>query len=72
MGMRSTRSWWASIGLGKGVADDGDDFGDMGTAFGLDATLAGPDDAHPPSGHGALDAEAMPSTADRLKGRSTR
>jgi hypothetical protein len=40
MSKRAGRTWWSALGLGKTVVDDGDDFGDMGTAFGLDASMA--------------------------------
>jgi hypothetical protein len=68
----SGRSWWSALGLGKRAADDADDFGDMGTAFGLDASLAGDADAATPMKNGRSDSEAPTGPAERLKGRSAR
>ena len=67
----SGRSWWSSLGLGKRAADDGDDFGDMGTAFGLDASMAGDTDFGAPTTNGRPETEAPVGPADRLKRRST-
>jgi hypothetical protein len=64
----SGRSWWSSLGLGKRAADDGDDFGDMGTAFGLDASMAGELDSTIENGH--PETEAPVSPADRQHRRS--
>ena len=61
-------SWWSSLGLGKRVADHGDDFGDMGTAFGLDASMAG--DTESTLDHRRLETEAPASPADRQHRRS--
>lgn len=37
------QSWWSSIGFGAKAGPNGeDDFADMGTAFGLDASMQGP------------------------------
>lgn len=36
--MSRMAAWWSSLGFGKAVAPV-DDFADMGTAFGLDASL---------------------------------
>ena len=68
MSKRSSLPWWSSLGLGK-QADDGDDFGDMGTAFGLDASMAGHDgsDSTLP---GVIDAELPAPAHDRIKRRS--
>jgi hypothetical protein len=67
----SGRSWWSSLGLGKRAADDGDDFGDMGTAFGLDASMAGDTDFNALTTNGRSENEAPVGPADRLKRRST-
>jgi hypothetical protein len=32
--------WWASIGFGRPQAEQDTDYADMGTAFGLDASLS--------------------------------
>lgn len=32
-------AWWSSLGFGKAAPADDDDFADMGTAFGLDASM---------------------------------
>jgi hypothetical protein len=64
----SDRSWWSSLGLGKRAADDGDDFGDMGTAFGLDASMAG--DTESTMENGRPETEAPASPADRQHRRS--
>ncbi len=64
----SGRSWWSSLGLGKRAADDADDFGDMGTAFGLDASMAG--DLDGPMENGRLETEAPVSPTDRQHRRS--
>ena len=71
MNKQTSRSWWSSLGLGKRAVDDGDDFGDMGTAFGLDASMAGPLEGDDPTRPGAFDADASGRVADRLKRRST-
>jgi hypothetical protein len=68
MGIWSGRTWWSQLGLGKRAADDGDDFGDMGTAFGLDASLAG--DAEVPITGGRPESETPASPADRQHRRS--
>jgi hypothetical protein len=70
MGKWSGRSWWSSLGLGKRAADDADDFGDMGTAFGLDASMAGEADAGAPMKNGRPETEAPASPADRQHRRS--
>ena len=35
----SSVSWWSSFGFGKRAAAEDSDYADMGTAFGLDASL---------------------------------
>ena len=69
MSKLSSRSWWLSLGLGK-QTDDGDDFGDMGTAFGLDASMAGPDGAET-TAPGVLEAEVPTPAHDRINRRSS-
>ena len=39
MNKSSTVPWWSSLGLGKAAPAKDTDYGDMGTAFGLDATM---------------------------------
>jgi hypothetical protein len=59
-------SWWQAIGFVRRDTDADADFADMGTAFGLDASMAPPDwEDH------ARSIEASPSN-DRLNGRSVR
>ena len=65
------RSWWSTLGLAKPVVDDGDDFGDMGTAFGLDASMAGACDGESPATLGPTEVQGPGSVSDRLKRRST-
>jgi hypothetical protein len=58
------------LGLGKRADHDGDDFGDMGTAFGLDASMVGDADAgaQVPGPRPDPDAPILP--ADRQHRRS--
>ncbi|CAG1018674.1 hypothetical protein BURC_03479 [Burkholderiaceae bacterium] len=56
--------WWASKGLTNPDAAPDTDYADMGTAFGLDASLGPTSDCEPPS-----TGDAGPST-DRLNRRS--
>ena len=58
--------WWQSIGFLKPDAAQDEDYADMGTAFGLDASMAPPDWEDPSEAHEA------PAIADRLNGRSVR
>jgi hypothetical protein len=39
MSKLASGSWWTSLGLGRRSNDTPTDFGDMGTAFGLDASI---------------------------------
>lgn len=32
-------AWWSSLGFGRALAPVDDDYADMGTAFGLDASM---------------------------------
>jgi len=70
MRKRAGTSWWASLGWGRNPAQKSTDFGDMGTAFGLDATFAGNTDIGPPLGDTPPRADAPDSPTDRLKRRS--
>jgi hypothetical protein len=63
--------WWSSLGFGRPAAPVEDDYADMGTAFGLDASMdtvpsayLSPASAHP-------EAQAGLAPADR-PGRSNR
>jgi hypothetical protein len=37
--MSKVSAWWLSLGFGKGERRPDTDYGDMGTAFGLDASF---------------------------------
>jgi len=37
--MSRMAAWWSSLGFGRAIAPVDDDYADMGTAFGLDASL---------------------------------
>jgi len=56
--------WWASMGFRKPDAPVDTDYADMGTAFGLDASMVAGQELEPPPG-----GDAGPST-DRLNRRS--
>ncbi|HEV7914630.1 MAG TPA: hypothetical protein VGP22_12765 [Albitalea sp.] len=56
--------WWSSIGLRRPDATPDTDYADMGTAFGLDASLSSKEESSPPT-----PGDAGPST-DRLNRRS--
>ena len=58
--------WWASMGFRKPDAPVDTDYADMGTAFGLDASMA------PPDWDGGSETDDVPSGSDRLNGRSVR
>ena len=67
------QSWWSSIGFGvKGAVRDEDDFADMGTAFGLDASLQGDAEPEPPESKRALEREAPSGSAPGSSVRSRR
>ena len=68
---RTGSSWWSSLRLGRRAADDGDDFGDMGTAFGLEASLCSAADLDALKHGGRLEAEAPAGHVDRLSRPST-
>ena len=72
MGKRAGWSWWASLGFSRRSVRDANDFGDMGTAFGLDASLAGDTDIGTETQNGRSDPEAPTTSADRLNRRSAR
>ena len=57
--------WWASMGFRKPDAPVDTEYADMGTAFGLDASMGPPKDTDAPPAGG----DAGPST-DRLNRRS--
>ena len=61
MSKRAGWSWWASLGFGRRSARDANDFGDMGTAFGLDASL-GTLPLPAPGGEGGGDKSRPPSS----------
>jgi hypothetical protein len=49
--MSRVSAWWSSLGFGKPVRAPDPDFADMGTAFGLDASMdTVPAAYNPPSG----------------------
>lgn len=54
--------WWASMGFRRPAPAPDTDYADMGTAFGLDASIVLPEGARP-------EGDAGPST-DRLNRRS--
>ena len=37
--MNRVAAWWSSLGFGRRRGPSDDDFADMGTAFGLDASM---------------------------------
>ncbi len=37
--MNRMSAWWSSLGFGRATAPVDDDYADMGTAFGLDASM---------------------------------
>ena len=59
-------SWWHAIVFGRRETAPDIDFADMGTAFGLDASMAPPDWDEPSEG------DAAPRGAERLNRRSVR
>ena len=59
------RPWWSSLVLRRSEPTDDTDYADMGTAFGLDASLG----AKEPEPDAAAPGDAGPST-DRLNRRS--
>ena len=42
MSKSTSGSWWSSLGFGKAAPAPDTDYADMGTAFGLDASLTPP------------------------------
>lgn len=71
MSKRAGRSWWMALGLGTPAADDGDDFGDMGTAFGLDASMGPPTPADSAAGTAGAETPTPATSSDRRWRRST-
>ncbi len=64
----SRLSWWSKVGSRKATPADDDDFADMGTAFGLDASMAAEEEIRAAA---PTDADAeLPKPNDRLNGRS--
>ena len=63
--------WWSSLGFGKSAAPVEDDFADMGTAFGLDASMDTVPSAYLPAASGHPEAQARLAPFDR-HGRSNR
>jgi hypothetical protein len=61
--MGRVSGWFASLGWVKSAAPVDDDYADMGTAFGLDASLDTVPSAYQPSGH--PEAQAWPAPFDR-------
>jgi hypothetical protein len=59
-------SWWQAIGFSQPETSGDTDYADMGTAFGLDASMAPPDWNDPAEG------DDTPPAVDRLNGRSIR
>jgi hypothetical protein len=70
MRKRAGTSWWSALGWGRNPRPEAPDFGDMGTAFGLDATFAGDTDIGPRHSDTRPPAAALANPADRLKRRS--
>lgn len=59
-------TWWSALGFGRRQADVQTDFGDMGTAFGLDASLQALADAE---GSAAVSEKGRPPSGDRPSNR---
>ena len=57
-------AWWSSLGFGKAVAPV-DDYADMGTAFGLDASLDTVPSAYAPPVPPVPETHAGPSAGER-------
>ena len=64
--------WLRSVAPGREVDKRVSDPGDMGTAFGLDASLAGDTDIGAETQNGRSDPETPATAADRLNRRSAR
>jgi len=58
--------WWQSIVFSKPDTAKDTDYADMGTAFGLDASMA------PPDWNDASAGDDTPTGSDRLNGRTIR
>jgi hypothetical protein len=58
------QAWWSSMGFPKPEPTRDEDFADMGTAFGLDASMA------PASETAANESASQQRFNDRLNGRS--
>jgi len=59
-------SWWRALGFGRQDPAADTDYADMGTAFGLDASMA------PPDWYDPNETPEPPRGAERLNGRSVR
>lgn len=59
-----------ALGLGKPAVDDGDDFGDMGTAFGLDACMGPSAPADAGGCHAAAESPTPSASTERHWRRS--
>lgn len=64
--MGKMAAWWSSLGFGKSGESAEDDFADMGTAFGLDASMDTVPSAYlPPPSSGHPEAQARLAPSDR-------
>ncbi len=71
MNKLSALPWWSAVGSHQPTPPGDDDYADMGTAFGLDASLRPDGEAPGVAPHDAADLPApAPTPADRLNGRS--
>lgn len=58
-------AWWSSLGFGRAIAPVDDDFADMGTAFGLDASLDTVPSAYTTPSSPNAEAQAGPWAGER-------
>ncbi len=66
MNTNKVGAWWASLGIG-GTPDTAEtDYADLGTAFGLDASMAPPPDD---DGRAVADTPAAPAHSDATRRR---
>ena len=70
MNKLSALPWWLALGSHQPTPHDDDDYADMGTAFGLDASLTPPGEPPVPAPGEAAEAPAPLAPTDRLNGRS--
>lgn len=59
-------AWWSSLGFGKAIAPV-DDYADMGTAFGLDASMDTIPSAYTPPVSPVPEAQAGPWADERSR-----